>query len=107
VRGLFLQPAWVVIAVSALDALFHFLNFFAPAWGVAALAAALAKLVWWKALRSRPWWRLALVCGVVNSAVWLGCLLLSGRDGKMSSYGLLVLATALTLAWRGWGSAKA
>lgn len=42
-----------------LDAIWHLLNFFLPAAGVAAITAALAKLVWRTALRPVRWWPLA------------------------------------------------
>ena len=35
-----------------LDALWHLLNFFAPALGVGLITAVLARLVWWRELRS-------------------------------------------------------
>jgi hypothetical protein len=83
------------------QSLWHVLNFFAPALGVGLLATALCKLCWWRGLRSVAWWRLALwACGPGAVALVFG-LVLFGRDGKMSSYGLLVLGAALGLWWRG------
>ena len=83
-----------------IDAFWHLVNFVAPALGVAAIASALAKLVWRIPLRTTGWWWLfypAAAGGVF--ALALG-LLLWERDGRMASYALLVFAVALTLWWR-------
>ncbi|WP_374675965.1 hypothetical protein [Ideonella sp.] len=84
-----------------LDALWHLLNFFAPAVGVGLLAAGLAKLAWWRALKAVPYWRLARwATGAGALALAVG-LVVFGRDGKMATYGLLVAATAGVLWWHG------
>jgi hypothetical protein len=83
-----------------LDALWHALNFFAPAVGVALLAAGAAKLLWRHELAGVPWHRLALWGGLAGAAALVGGLVVFGRDGKMASYGALVVATALAL----WGA---
>lgn len=84
-----------------LDAIWHLTNFLLPALGVAALAAAAAKLVWRSALRGVRWARLAAWASVAGAAALIAGLLLFGRDGKMASYGLLVLAEALCIWWLG------
>jgi hypothetical protein len=83
-----------------LDALWHALNFFAPAAGVALLAAGAAKLLWRHELAAVPWHRLALWAGLAGAAALVGGLVVFGRDGKMATYGALVVATALAL----WGA---
>lgn len=83
-----------------LDAFWHLVNFVAPALGVAALASALAKLLWRKSLRTTRWWHLfypAAVGGVL--ALILGVLLWQ-RDGRMATYALLVFSVALSMWWR-------
>lgn len=88
--------------MSPIDAFWHVLGLFTPAWLTAALAAAAAKLLWRGELRGVPWWRLALWAGAAGSLVLLGALVLLGRDGRMLSYALMVLAAALALGWAGF-----
>jgi len=88
--------------MSPLDGLWHLLNFVAPALGVAVLAASLAKLAWRRELASVSW-RLLVTCAAVAGMLALvGGLVVFGRDGKMATYGALVIATALTLWWVGF-----
>jgi hypothetical protein len=88
--------------MSPLDAFWHVVNFLAPALGVAALAAALAKLLWRRELAARPWLRLAGVGAAAGSAALVLGLLLLGQDGRMFSYAGLVLASAVALWWDGF-----
>ena len=85
-----------------LDALWHALNFFAPAVGVALLAAGAAKLLWRRELAAVPWHRLALWSGLAGAAALVGGLVAFGRDGKMATYLGMVAACAVTLWWRGF-----
>jgi hypothetical protein len=85
-----------------LDALWHALNFFAPAVAVALLAAGAAKLLWRRELAGVAWHRLALWGGVAGAMALVGGLIAFGRDGKMATYGALVVATALALWWAGF-----
>ena len=85
-----------------LDALDHIANLFAPALGLAALAAALAKLVWRRDLAGVRWRALALPAALASAAVTLAGLVVFGRDGRMATYGAMVLACALALWWRGF-----
>jgi hypothetical protein len=80
-----------------LDALWHALNFFAPALGVAALAASAAKLLWRHELATVRWHRLALWGAAAGMVALIGGLVAFGRDGKMATYAALVVATALAL----------
>lgn len=82
-----------------LDAVWHLLNLFLPALGMAAIAPSLAKLVWRRALRDVSWMRLALWCGGVTALCLLGGLLLLGRDGRMVTYAAVVVGIALALGW--------
>jgi hypothetical protein len=85
-----------------LDAFWHGLNFLAPAVGVAILAAAAAKLLWRRELAAVRWHRLALWGTLAGATVLVGGLVAFGRDGKMATYGALVVATALALWWAGF-----
>lgn len=89
-----------------LDLLNHLANFFAPAWALAAVAAALAKLAWRSELAAQRWWRLAWPAALANAALTAGGLVWTGRDGRMATYGAMVLVTALVLWWRGFGPGR-
>lgn len=83
------------------DALNHVLNFLLPAAGMALLVPSLARLVWWKALRSAGWLRQVKWAALMNALILIAGLLLTGRDGAMLTYAGLVLASALTVWWTG------
>ena len=85
-----------------LDATWHLLNLFVPAVGTAMLAAAFAKLAWRRELGAVRWHSLALAAAAGGAAVTLAGLLVFGRDGKMATYGAMVVAIAVTLWWRGF-----
>jgi hypothetical protein len=85
-----------------LDALWHLLNFAAPAFGMAVLTTALAKLLFRRELAGAGWRPLLGWSAAAGLAVLLAGLVLFGRDGRMATYGALVAATALTLWWRGF-----
>ncbi|MEY2690671.1 MAG: hypothetical protein RL375_4871 [Pseudomonadota bacterium] len=82
-----------------LGALWHLLNFIAPAWVVGAVAAALAKVFWRSELRGLTWLKLGLRASVACMAVLLVGLVVEGRDGRMSTYLVMVLACAVSLWW--------
>jgi hypothetical protein len=88
--------------VGPLDAFWHLSNFVVPALGVGMLSAAGAKLLWRRELASRRWHVLArdasLACGVVLVAG----LVVFGHDGKLATYGAMVVVCAFTLWWRGF-----
>ena len=85
-----------------LDGLWHLLNFVAPALGVALVAASLAKLAWRQDLAAVPWHRLVAWTAAAGVAALVAGLLVFGRDGKMVTYGALVVASALALWWAGF-----
>ena len=85
-----------------LDALWHLLNFFAPAVGVALATAALAKLIWRHDLAGVRLLRLWGWGGAAGALALVAGLLIDGRDGRMVTYGALVAATALALWWAGF-----
>jgi hypothetical protein len=86
-----------------LDLTWHLLNFFAPALGLAAIAAGLAKLVWRTELRPVPWTRLFAVAAAACMLALIGGLVLLGHDGRMATYAAMVLAAALGLWSVGFG----
>ncbi|MEY4563953.1 MAG: hypothetical protein RLZZ618_3230 [Pseudomonadota bacterium] len=92
--------------MSVLDALWHLLNFFAPALGVGLLAAAITKGLWWGDLRSVSWLRLAGWAVLCAAAALLAGLVLTGRDGKMLTYTAMVAASAAGLWWAAFGPTR-
>lgn len=83
-------------------ALIHLANFVLPALGLGAVAAALAKLAWWRALKPVAWWRLALWGSTAALLALVGGLVVTGRDGAMATYAAMVVACAAALGWAGW-----
>jgi hypothetical protein len=82
-----------------IDALWHLLNFIAPALAVGGMSAALVKLAWRRELAGTRWSRLAVwACGA-GVAASVAALLVFGRDGTVAGYALLVAASALALWW--------
>jgi TctA family transporter len=86
-------------SLSPLDAVWHLLNLFGPAIGLALIAPTLAKLLWRRALKRVSWMRLSAWVGSVCALVVIGGLLAFGHDGKMATYAAMTLGCALTL-WR-------
>jgi hypothetical protein len=86
--------------MDSLDALWHVLNFFMPAVGVGCLGAAALKLLWRRDLAGVAWRRLALWGTGAGALALAAGLALFGRDGRMATYGLVVLAAALAF----WGA---
>ena len=92
--------------LSPLDAVWHLLNFFAPALGVGLLAAALAKLLWRRELAGVRWLRLGGWGAVGGAAALVAGLVVFGHDGKMATYAALVGICALALWWIGFGPGR-
>ena len=84
-----------------LGAVWHLLNFFAPAAGIGFFASGLAKVLWRSEMRPVPWLRLFAVTSGIAAAVLVGGLLMLGRDGRVATYAAMVLASALSLWWFG------
>jgi len=87
-----------------LDAFWHLLNFFGPALGLAVIAPLLAKLLWWRDLKSVAWMRLALPVALACASVSVAGLVVFGHDGKMATYAAMVGVCGLTLWWFGFGA---
>lgn len=87
--------------MSPLDALWHVLNFFAPALGVGLISASLAKLLWRRELKKTSWRRLVVWAAAANAVALIAALVLLGRDGTMLGYGAMLLACSAALWWAG------
>ena len=85
--------------MTPLDLVWHLLNFMAPAVTLGALTVLLAKLVWRQALRGMPWRRLWLYAVGAAATAGLVGLAVTGRDGKVGTYGAMVLACAVGTYW--------
>jgi hypothetical protein len=88
------------------DATWHLLNLFGAAVGVGVISATLAKLLWRRELAGVRLARLAAWSCGAGAVVSLAGLVLSGRDGRMATYGAMLLACALALWWSGFGPGR-
>jgi hypothetical protein len=86
-----------ILWVGPLDALWHLLNFFGPALGVGLLVPLMAKLVWRHSLGRVSWRRLSLWATASSALGLIAGLVFFGHDGKMATYGLMLLACASTI----------
>lgn len=86
------------------DILLHVANFAAPALGVALLLPLLSRLLMGRRPALLPWWGQMMLHFAVGVAVLAVALWWLGHDGKMLTYGLLVLvaATGQWLLVQGW-----
>ncbi len=82
-----------------LDLLNHLLNFVAPALAVGLVLAFLAPIFMKNKALARTRSAQAAINFVVGVLALLAGLLFFGRDGKMASYAVLVLATATSQWW--------
>ena len=90
------------VRLEPLDAVWHLLNFFAPALGVGLIAAALAKLCWHSELKKIGWLRLSFSASAWAALVSIGGLVIFGHDGRITTYAAMVSAAALSLWWVGF-----
>jgi hypothetical protein len=90
--------------LSPLDAIWHLLNLFGPAAGMALITPALAKLMWWRGLKGVGWARLGLRVFAACALVTVAGLIVFGHDGKIATYAAMVGACTLTLWWFGFAS---
>jgi len=89
------------------DQLLHAFNFMAPAWCLALMCALSARAMVRLGMPRAPWSlrTQVLVNTLLGIAVLVGGVLLSGVDGKMATWGVLLLVCATTQwlmcqAWR-------
>jgi hypothetical protein len=85
-----------------LDAIWHLVNLLAPALGMGVISAAMAKGLWRRQLRPVALRRLALAGTAGAGVALLAGLLWFGRDGKMATYGAMIVCCAAGLWWAGW-----
>jgi hypothetical protein len=84
--------------VNVVEGGLHLANFFAPAFGVGLLTATLVKLIWWREV-TVAWGRLAVTgCFACALALIFG-LVVFGSDGKMVTYGLMLLLCTVSIVW--------
>jgi hypothetical protein len=84
------------------DAFWHLTNFFAPAVVLGAIAASAAKLIWRRELRPVRLLRLWSWAAAAAALASIGGLLAFERDGRMATYGAMVVACAAGLWWSGF-----
>ena len=89
------------------DLLWHLLNLLAPGVSLGLIAAAGAKLVWRRDLAGVPFARLARWGAGASTAALLAGLVITGRDGRMTTYAAMVLACASALWWAGFWPRRA
>ena len=82
--------------MDALQQLWHLLNLLLPPLAWAALHSALCKLLWRRELATVSWLRLTAWCSLAAESTHLVGLWWTGRDGSMWTYGVMLLALALT-----------
>ena len=88
------------------DALLHLLNLFAAAAGIGAISAGAVKLFWRRELAGVAWLRLLAWSAGAAAVATVAGLLVSGRDGRMGTYGAMVLASAAALWWAAFGPGR-
>lgn len=83
-----------------IDLIWHLAGFLAPALFVAPLVVGLSLVLGRKRAAATGWRsRIAINLTVCVAVLVLG-LVLTGQDGRMLTYGALVLASAATAWWR-------
>jgi hypothetical protein len=85
-----------------LGGLWHVLNFYAAALGLGLVASLAAKLLWSRELGHAAWWRMWVWSSGTAAVIAVAGLVVLGRDGKMLTYGAMVLGCALSLWWAGF-----
>ncbi len=78
----------------------HGIDFFAPAVFVGVTVPLLANLLGWKNTRPMALGRTMGWACVLSALVLVAGLVISGHDGKMATYGAMVLACAVVCWWR-------
>ncbi|SCK45267.1 hypothetical protein VAR608DRAFT_4413 [Variovorax sp. HW608] len=91
--------------MAPLDFFDHLLNFVAPAFAVGFLCALLGRVGLGPSGQRMAWWVQGAVNFGVGVAVLAAGLIVFGQDGRMATYGALVLACATSQwlvsgAWR-------
>jgi len=90
-------------AVSALDALFHLLNFMLVPALYGGVAGGLVKLAWYERLHPASWLRLASWSTAGALLGQVAGVLATGREGTMTGYALMLAGGLAGLLWAGRG----
>ena len=104
-----IRVIYTPLAMHALTFLNHVLNFLAPAAFLALLLALAARLLWRKSTPLLNLWEQVLLNVVLGAVILAAGLAVTGRDGRLATYALLVLGLS-TSQWvmvRGWRGAAA
>lgn len=75
----------------------HLINFLLPPMGLALISALMMKCCCWQRLAGLQWSRLVLAAFGVNTACSMLGWMISGKDGSMLAYALMILANTLVL----------
>jgi hypothetical protein len=94
------------IIVTVFAALVHFINFVLSPLGLAAISVFIAKCLWWTRLSWSSSWRVTLTAWGANMGMSVAGWLLTGKDGSMWAYALMVLGNTIVLWWLGFVSAR-
>jgi len=82
--------------MDGLQQVWHWVNLLLMPSGLAAIHAAICKLLWRRELGGVTWWRLAAWCAVTAVAADLAGFVWTGHDGAMLTYGAIMVALAIT-----------
>ena len=85
--------------MQAVDAFWHLTNFFAPALFLGAFAAALTKAIWRRELAGVRFGRLWRWASGAAALASIAGVVVFGQDGRMATYGAMVVASAAALWW--------
>jgi hypothetical protein len=88
--------------LQAADAFWHVTNFFAPALFLGTVAAGLTRLIWHREIGPGRGMRLWAWATGASALVSLAGLAAFQRDGRMATYGAMVIACAAALWWAGF-----
>ena len=88
------------------DLFWHLLNLFAVPLLAGVLAAAGAKLLWYRDLAAARLPRLILAACAACAGVTASGLVAFGADGRMATYGLMPIAAAAALWWVAFGPGR-
>lgn len=89
-----------------IGALWHLLNFGAPAVLIGLFASLMAKLLWHREMAGSSIFRLWLWSTGLAYVATVVSLVALGRDGKMAGYTAMVLSSAAGLWWAGFRGRK-
>jgi hypothetical protein len=81
--------------MTPLQQIWHLANFLAPAFFTAAIAAAMAKLLWRRELAGVGWFAMTVWGVLAGEVAMVAGWMLVGRDGAIVSYAAMVAAIAL------------